>query len=92
VIDNAGWLAHDGANTREKLMNRILVVAGLLLLGSACAGGTPEEVEQMEMAEDMEQTAGDERAMIGSEAREVDGMMAPNAEEDIEMETEPYPE
>jgi hypothetical protein len=46
----------------------------------------------MEMAEDMEQTAGDERAMIGSEAGEVDGMMAPNAEEDIEMETEPYPE
>ena len=73
-------------------MNRILIAAGLLLLGSACAGGTPEEVEQMEMAEDMEQTAGDERAMIGSEAREVDGMMAPNAEEDIEMETEPYPE
>ena len=46
----------------------------------------------MEMAEDMEQTAGDEREMIGSEAGEVDGMMAPNAEEDVEMETEPYPE
>ena len=73
-------------------MNRILMIAGLLLLGSACAGGTPEEVEQMEMAEDMEQTAGDERAMIGSEGGEVDGMMAPNAEEDIAMETEPYPE
>ena len=73
-------------------MNRILVVSGLLLLGSACAGGSPEEVEQMEMAEDMEQTAGDEREMIGSEAGEVDGMMAPNAEEDLEMETEPYPE
>ena len=40
----------------------------------------------------MEQTAGDERAMIGSEGGEVDGMMAPNAEEDIAMETEPYPE
>ena len=73
-------------------MNRILLVVGLLILGSACAGGSPEEVEQMEMAEDMEQTAGDERAMVGSEAGEVDGMMAPNAEEDIEMETEPYPE
>jgi hypothetical protein len=73
-------------------MDRILVVAGLLLLGSACAGGTPEEVEQMEMSEEMEQTAGDERAMIGSEAGEVDGMMAPNAEEDIETETEQYPE
>jgi hypothetical protein len=67
-------------------------VAGFLFLGSACAGGSPEEVEQMERSEDMEQTAGDERAMIGSETGEVDGMMAPNAEEDIEMETEPYPE
>ncbi|MGB5364839.1 MAG: hypothetical protein WBM75_04480 [Polyangiales bacterium] len=73
-------------------MGRILLVAGLLLLGIACAGGSPEEVEQMEMAEDMEQTAGDEREMMGSEAGEVDGMMAPNAEEDFEMETEPYPE
>ena len=69
-------------------MNRVLMVAGLLLLGSACAGGSPEEVENMEMAEDMEQTVGDERMMIGSE----DGMMAPNAEEDFEMESEPYPE
>ena len=73
-------------------MNRILVVAGLLLLGSACAGGTPEEVEEMEMAEDMEQTAGDERAMIGSEGRGVDGMMDPNAMEDVEMANEEYPE
>jgi len=73
-------------------MNRILMIAGLLLLGSACAGGSPEEVEDMEMAEDMEQTAGDERMMMGSEAGEVDGMMAPNAEEDFEMESEPYPE
>ena len=73
-------------------MNRILLVVGLLILGSACAGGSPEEVEQMEMAEDMEQTAGDERAMIGSEGENMDGMMAPNAEEDIEMETEQYPE
>ena len=73
-------------------MNRILLMAGLLILGSACAGGSPEEVEQMEMAEDMEQTAGDERAMIGSEDDNMDGLMAPNAEEDIEMETEQYPE
>jgi hypothetical protein len=56
------------------------------------ATGSPGEVEQMERAEDLEETAGDERMMIGSEGGEVDGMMAPNAEEDIEMETEPYPE
>ncbi len=73
-------------------MNRVLMVAGLLLLGSACAGGSPEEVENMDMAEDMEETAGDERMMIGSEDGAVDGMMAPNAEEDFEMESEPYPE
>jgi len=70
-------------------MTRIFVVAGLLLLGSACATGSPGEVER---AEEMEQTVGDERAMIGSEGGEVDAMMAPNAEEDIAMETEPYPE
>jgi hypothetical protein len=73
-------------------MKHILVIAGLLLLGSACAGGSPEEAERMETAEDMEQTAGDERMMMGAEAGEVDGMMAPNAEEDVEMESEPYPE
>ena len=73
-------------------MNRIVLVAGSLLLGSACAGSSPEEVEQMEMAEDMEETAGYEREIMGSEAGEVDGMMAPNVEEDVEMETEPYPE
>ncbi|MBT8468246.1 MAG: hypothetical protein KJN97_05805 [Deltaproteobacteria bacterium] len=73
-------------------MNRILMIAGLLILGSACAGGSPGEVEEMEMAEDMEQTAGDERTMIGEEDGMADGMMAPNAEEDFEMESEPYPE
>ena len=35
---------------------------------------------------------GDERAVFGSEGGEVDGTMAPNAEEHIAMETEPYPE
>ena len=69
-------------------MNRILMVVGSLLLGSACAGGSPGEVEEMEM----EQTAGDEREMVGAESGEVDGMMSPYAEEDVEMETEPYPE
>ena len=70
-------------------MNRFFVVAGLLLLGSACATGSPGEVER---TEEMEQTAGDERAMMGAESGEVDGMMSPYAEEDVEMETEPYPE
>ena len=30
--------------------------------------------------------------MMGAESGEVDGMMSPYAEEDVEMETEPYPE
>ena len=100
MIDNGGWLAqygantlaHYGANTREKRMNRILVAAGLLLLGSACAGGTPDEVARIEADEDMEETVGDERMMMGSEGRGVDGMMDPNAMEDVEMANEEYPE
>jgi len=73
-------------------MNRILIAAGLLLLGSACAGGTPEEAARIEADEDMEETVGDERMMIGSEGRGVDGMMDPNAMEDVEMANEEYPE
>ena len=88
-IDQPDLFIYDRLGKREKLMTRIFVVAGLLLLGSACATGSPGEVER---AEEMEQTVGDERAMIGSEGGEVDAMMAPNAEEDIAMETEPYPE
>lgn len=60
------------------------------MLVGACASGTPAEVEQMEAAEDMEQTAGDERAMVGGEPGEMGGFMPPNAEEDLEMETKPY--
>jgi hypothetical protein len=74
------------------LMNRIVAVGGFLLLVGACASGTPEEVEQMEAAEDVEQTVGDERAMVGGEPGEMGGFMPPDAEEDVEMETEPYPE
>lgn len=88
-IDQPGLFIYDKLPKREKLMNRIFVVAGLLFLGSACATGSPGEIER---AEEMEQTAGDERAMMGAESGEVDGMMSPYAEEDVEMETEPYPE
>ncbi len=76
-------------------MNRMLVVAGLWLLGMASACGTPEEVANIEAAEDMEQTSGDERMMVQSEEGDSAGggyLMSPNAEEDIEMQNEPYPE
>lgn len=75
-------------------MNRMLVVAGLLLFGIASACGTPEEVANIEAAEDAEWTMGNERAVVQSEeGGEVGGYLAsPNAEEDIEMANEPYPE
>ena len=80
---------------KEMPMNRILVVAGLWLLGMACACGTPQEVANIEAAEDMEETAGNERMMVQSEeGGEAGGgyLMPPNAEEDVEMQNEPYPE
>ena len=72
-------------------MDRILLVAGLWLLGIASACGTTQEAANMEAEEEMEETSGDERMMVQSE--EGGGyLMPPNAEEDIEMQTEPYPE
>lgn len=77
-------------------MRRIVgIVAGLLLIGSACAGSSPGEggeAAQMERAEQIEQTEGDERAMVGTNPGDMEGWMPPNAEEDVEMETEPYPQ
>ncbi|MGD8608537.1 MAG: hypothetical protein PVH21_14665 [Myxococcales bacterium] len=74
-------------------MNRIMgIMAGLSLMGSACAAGSPGEATEMESAEQMEQTEGDERSMEGTNPGEMEGWMPPNAEEDVEMETEPYPE
>jgi len=78
---------------REISMNRILIVAGLLLLGVASACGTPEEVADMEAAEDMEWTAGNERSVVQSEQGGSEGiLLAPNTEETVEMQNEPYPE
>lgn len=76
-------------------MNRMLMVAGLWLLGIASACGTPEENANIEAAEEMEETSGNERMMVQSEEAGSAGggyLMAPNAEEDIEMQNEPYPE
>lgn len=72
-------------------MNRMLVVAGLWLLGIVSACGTSQEAANMEAEEQMEQTSGDERMMVQSEERG-GPLMAPNAEEDVEMQTEPYPQ
>jgi hypothetical protein len=73
------------------------IIVGWLLLGSACAtgnAGSPNEAAEaeMEQAQQLEQTEGDERAMVGTNPGEMEGWMPPNAEEDEEMESEPYPE
>lgn len=76
-------------------MNRMLLVVGLCLLGMASACGTPEENANIEEAEAMEETAGNERTMIQAEEGGSAGegyLMPPNAEEDVEMMNEPYPE
>ena len=72
-------------------MSRMLVVAGLWLLGIASACGTPQGATNMEVEEAMEETSGNERMMVESEEGE-GYLMSPNAQEDVEMETEPYPE
>ncbi len=76
-------------------MIRILSVMGLVLLVGAC--GTPEEVAAMEASEDAEETMGNERSMVeAQEGGDLEGgggvFMPANAEEDVEMDTEPYPD
>jgi len=94
----ASAIRRDAANEESQLtderiaMNRFTVVAVVLLLGSACTGGSPEEVARIEAAEDMEETVGDEAAMVGSNPDDMEGLVPPNSEETIEMESEPYPE
>jgi len=74
-------------------MSRMLMVGGLWFLGIASACGTPQENANIEAAEDMEESSGDERMMVQSEEGGSGGYwMSPDAEEDVEMETEPYPE
>ena len=46
----------------------------------------------MEEEEDMEQTMGNERSAAAMDGEGTDGFMGPNAEEQVEMQTEPYPE
>lgn len=72
-----------------------IVVGALLLVGSACTGsGSAGEVSeiQAEQAQRFEESEGDERSMEGTNPGEMEGWMPPNAEEDEEMESEPYPE
>jgi len=79
-------------------MHRLSIVVGaLLFVGSACTGagsGSVGEVSELqaEQAQRFEESEGDERSMEGTNPGEMEGWMPPNAEEDEEMESEPYPE
>ncbi|MEM7136428.1 MAG: hypothetical protein AAF500_07615 [Myxococcota bacterium] len=67
-----------------------LAIVGLL----AFAGCTPnpEATARMEDAEDLEESMGDEAALIGDNPDDMDGWDTPGGEVEAEMEAEPYPE
>jgi hypothetical protein len=48
---------------KGKPMIRMLMIAAMMLLGTACAGGAPEAEEPNHLSEDMEQPGGGEGAM-----------------------------
>ncbi len=73
-------------------MNQMFLAAGLSIVGAVSACGTPQQVQRMEEEEDMEQTMGNERSAAAMDGEGTDGFMGPNAEEQVEMQTEPYPE
>jgi len=70
-------------------MVRMLMIAAMMLLGAACAGGAPETEERTQMSEDMAQTGGEERAMEMDSAEEGDPLIAPGTEGGVDEETEP---
>jgi hypothetical protein len=92
-IDAGGFWPYESVlDEGKKPMTRISMTAGLLLLLGAC-NATPEEQARMEWSEDMEETVGNERTMVQAEDGGGEGVYyPPNAEEDVEMQSEPYPE
>ncbi len=65
-------------------MIRMFMIATMMLFGTACAGGTPDEAERTQMSEDMAQTGGEERAMEMDSAEEGDPLIAPGTEGGID--------
>jgi hypothetical protein len=62
---------------KGKPMIRMLMIAAMMLLGAACAGGAPEAEEPNHLSEDMEQPGGEESAWEMDDAEEGDPLVAP---------------
>ena len=74
-------------------MNRMTLLAALIAfsLSAACAGN-PEGEQNIEAAEDLEESTGDEAALIGDNPNDMEGWDTPGGEIEAEMEAEPYPD
>ena len=72
-------------------MNRMTLLIALVAfsLSTACASGGAENIEA---AEDMEESAGDEAELIGDNPDDMQGWDTPGGEIEADMEAEPYPE
>ncbi len=73
-------------------MIRMSMLAGVLLLGTACSGTKLDETERTQMSEDMAQTEGDEDATQMADAEEGDPLLPPDSVGGAEMDTEPGPQ
>jgi hypothetical protein len=60
-------------------MVRMLMIAAMMLLGTACAGSAPEAEEPNHLSEDMEQPGGEESAWGMDEGEEGDPLVAPGS-------------
>ena len=66
-----------------------LVLAAVVLI--AC-GASPSAERTTERSEEMEQSAGDEAALVGRNPNDMDDWDSPGGEVEAEMEAAPYPE
>lgn len=73
-------------------MNRITLLIALLAFALFAACTSTGGAENIEAAEDMEESAGDEAELIGDNPDDMDGWDTPGGEVEAEMEAEPYPE
>jgi len=71
----------------ERLLLTLLLAGGL----AACTSD-PEGAARTEAAEDLEESAGDEAALIGDNPDDMDTWDTPGGEVEAEMEAEPYPQ
>jgi hypothetical protein len=74
-------------------MGRIVLFGALVGFSfwGGCAGN-PEGERNIEAAEDLEESAGDEAELIGDNPNDMDGWDPPGGEIEAEMEAEPYPQ